>query len=146
MIRVALAQRRPECPLPEPRTLQRWFRAAGLGPAPPPIRPPRVGGRAGQPHLTWQIDAAELIPLRDRSLVSWLRIVDEATGAVLQTTVFPPRALDQVDPHATQQALRQAFTRWGRPERLRVDNGAPWGCAGTCPPTWSAGWRAWASP
>ena len=39
LIRVALAQRRPECPLPEPRTLQRWFRAAGLG------RPRRRSGR-----------------------------------------------------------------------------------------------------
>jgi hypothetical protein len=29
--------------------------------------------------------------------------------------------------------LRQAFTRWGRPERLRVDNGAPWGSAGDLP-------------
>src|SRR3954470_12639272 len=85
LIRVALKQRRPEVAWPEPRTLQRWFGAAGLGPAPPPIRPPRVEGRAGQPHLTWQVDAAELIPLSDRSLVCWLRVVDEATGAVLKT-------------------------------------------------------------
>src|SRR4051812_16899961 len=79
LLRVALSQRRPKRTWPEPRTLQRWFRAAGLGPAPPPTRPPRVGGRAGQPHQTWQIDAAELIPLHDRKLVCWLRIVDEAT-------------------------------------------------------------------
>jgi hypothetical protein len=31
------------------------------------------------------MDAAELIPLADRTRVCWLRIVDEATGAVLET-------------------------------------------------------------
>jgi hypothetical protein len=28
---------------------------------------------------------------------------------------------------ATQEALRQAFTRWGLPGHVRVDNGSPWG-------------------
>lgn len=32
-------------------------------------------------------------------------------------------------PTATQAQLRLAFTRWGRPGRLRVDNGTPWGAA-----------------
>jgi hypothetical protein len=34
---------------------------------------------------------------------------------------------------ATQAQLRLAFARWGRPERLRVDNGAPWGTRGDLP-------------
>jgi hypothetical protein len=38
-----------------------------------------------------------------------------------------------VPPNATQIELRQAFTRWGRPQRLRVDNGAPWGSSGDLP-------------
>jgi hypothetical protein len=29
--------------------------------------------------------------------------------------------------------LRQAFVRWGRPEQVRVDNGAPWGSKGDLP-------------
>lgn len=29
--------------------------------------------------------------------------------------------------------LREAFTRWGRPNRIRVDNGAPWGSPGDLP-------------
>jgi hypothetical protein len=33
-----------------------------------------------------------------------------------------------------QKALRRAFARWGRPGRLRVDNGTPWGSAGDLPP------------
>jgi hypothetical protein len=32
-----------------------------------------------------------------------------------------------------QQVLREAFSRWGRPEEFRVDNGAPWGSAGDWP-------------
>jgi transposase InsO family protein len=32
-----------------------------------------------------------------------------------------------VTPHAVQARLRQVFARHGMPERLRVDNGAPWG-------------------
>ena len=32
-----------------------------------------------------------------------------------------------------QAALRDAFSRWGRPERFRVDNGTPWGSAGDWP-------------
>jgi hypothetical protein len=31
-------------------------------------------------------------------------------------------------------ALQQAFRRWGRPLRLRVDNGVPWGSSGDLPP------------
>ncbi|WP_044147311.1 DDE-type integrase/transposase/recombinase [Singulisphaera acidiphila] len=46
-------------------------------------------------------------------------------------------------PASTQTQLRLAFTRWGRPERLRVDNGTPWGAARGDLPTdlglWLAG-------
>lgn len=33
----------------------------------------------------------------------------------------------------TTDALRTAFARWGRPERIRVDNGYPWGSTGDLP-------------
>jgi transposase InsO family protein len=47
---------------------------------------------------------------------------------------FSPRGRwSAVPPREVQAQLRQAFTRWGRPERLRVDNGAPWGSAGDLP-------------
>lgn len=32
-----------------------------------------------------------------------------------------------------QASLRQLFKRWGLPQRLRVDNGPPWGSAGRIP-------------
>lgn len=34
---------------------------------------------------------------------------------------------NQVPVAETQRCLREAFTVWGRPQRLRVDNGTPWG-------------------
>jgi hypothetical protein len=40
---------------------------------------------------------------------------------------------NSVPPAATQEFLRAQFSRWGRPERLRVDNGSPWGSRGDLP-------------
>jgi transposase InsO family protein len=77
------------------------------------------------------MDAAELVKLRGGQLVSWLRIVDECSGAVLRFS--PLGRWTQVPPTATQAQLRLAFARWGRPQRLRVDNGAPWGTRGDLP-------------
>lgn len=94
IIRVALVEERPEVAWPQARTMQRWLRQAGLGPAPPGRRQGRPRNRATRPHQTWQIDACEQIGLRNGDKVSWLRVVDEATGAVLGTVVFPPRVLD----------------------------------------------------
>jgi hypothetical protein len=55
----------------------------------------------------------------------------------------PQGRWSQVPPASTQAQLRLAFTRWGRPERLRVDNGTPWGAARGDLPTdlglWLAG-------
>jgi len=46
---------------------------------------------------------------------------------------FPLGRWNQVEPTAVQEALRQVFSRWGRPERFRVDNGTPWGSPGDWP-------------
>src|SRR4051812_9411179 len=55
----------------------------------------------------------------------------------------PPSRWSQVPPATTQAQLRLAFARWGRPERIRVDNGPPWGAARGDLPTdlglWLAG-------
>jgi hypothetical protein len=100
LIWVALGQRRPplDRPRPHPSTLRRWFHDAGLAPAPPPQRPRPRADRATTPHQTWQIDAAERIPLADGTQVCWLRLVDEASGAVLGTTIFPPSLLESGRP------------------------------------------------
>ena len=79
------------------------------------------------------MDAAEQVPLQTGKRVSWSRIAEEWSGGVLWTAVPPRDHGSDVPPLEVQAQLRQAFTRWGRPERLRVDNGAPWGSAGDLP-------------
>jgi hypothetical protein len=39
---------------------------------------------------------------------------------------FPPSVWNQVPPSTVQAQFRQVFGLWGRPERLRLDNGLPW--------------------
>ncbi len=48
-------------------------------------------------------------------------------------TFSPQGHWNEVPPREVQERLRRAFTRWGRPERFRVDNGTPWGSAGDLP-------------
>jgi transposase InsO family protein len=38
-----------------------------------------------------------------------------------------------VEPTCVQETLRLVFSQWGRPQRFRVDNGAPWGSTGDWP-------------
>jgi hypothetical protein len=48
---------------------------------------------ASQAHDIWQMDAVEQLRLGSGDGVCWLRLVDEYSGAVLATTVFPPLPL-----------------------------------------------------
>jgi hypothetical protein len=92
-LRLTLAKEFPDQQIPRVRTLQRWLLAAGLAPRPPVGLASAPRHRASEPHQAWQMDAAELLPLAGGQKVSWLRIVDEASGAFLGTRVFPPRTL-----------------------------------------------------
>jgi transposase len=94
LVRVLLHRQYPVDPIPAQRTLQRWFRRAGLLPAPRGRRAgPSSYQRAQQPHDVWQMDAADQVALRNGKQVCWLRIADECSGAVLETAVFPPGLL-----------------------------------------------------
>lgn len=83
LIRVVLAESLPKRSLPSERTLLRWFAQAGLAPAPRGRPPGSNRHRAEQPHEVWQMDATEQVRLCDGQRVSWLRIVDEKSGAAL---------------------------------------------------------------
>jgi transposase len=123
--------------LPGARTIRRHLRKAGLQPAPagrpPALACPRLP-RAALPHQGWQTDASEALPLKTKQRVCWLRVVDECSGAFLQTLVFPHARWEHVERHQIQDGMRQVFARWGLPQRLRVDNGYPWGSSGDFPP------------
>jgi hypothetical protein len=79
------------------------------------------------------MDASEQIALRSGRQVSWLRVVDEWTGAVLESAVFGRGSFSTVGASQVQAKLRAVFSRWGRPDRFRVDNGFPWGSRGDFP-------------
>jgi hypothetical protein len=76
LIRMLLAEKWPQAYMPHERTLQRWFRQAGLqrrrG-----QQPHRYHGRGEAPHGVWAIDAKENIRLASGARVSWLIIRDE---------------------------------------------------------------------
>lgn len=133
LIRVMMQDRHPRCRVPSARTLQRWLQKNALQAAPPGRRPALEDGRAEQAHQVWQMDAAEEVPLANGQRVSWLRIVDEWTGAVLDTVVFGKAKFCTVSAGSVQEKLRRAFFRWGRPKSFRVDNGFPWESSGDLP-------------
>ena len=142
LIRVVSRERGPQRGLPSTRTLRRWFARAGLGPAPRGREPVRQRHRATRAHDVWPMDAVEHVRLQHGQRACRLRMTDEFSGAVLHTKVFAVGRWSQVAAAAVQAELRQALARRGRPHRLRVDNGCPWGSEGdlpTCLALWSVG-------
>jgi hypothetical protein len=125
LIRVLMQKADRHRSLPTPRTLQRWFKKRSVPAAPPGRRPALRADRAERPHEVWQMDAVEHVPLKTSRKISWLRVADEWTGAVLGTSVFPQDAFGAVGAARVQRRLRALFSRWGRPWRFRVDNGVP---------------------
>jgi hypothetical protein len=129
LIRVPLLREAPGRPAPSERTLQRWFVRADLSPA-PAGRPPRVDpDRATSPHQTWQMDAKEHIRLYNSDEVSWLRLIDECSGAVLWTAAFPPRDLGPSRPRGRPRAAPPGLRPLGAarplPRRQRLALGGP---------------------
>ena len=90
LIRLLIEEKWPELNVPHQRTLQRWFRAAGVNRR----GKGRVSGqnrnRSQAPHEVWQMDAKEQMKLGDESQASWLMVTDEKSGAGVAAGVFPP--------------------------------------------------------
>jgi transposase len=93
LIRLQLAKQFANQPLAAERTLQTWFREAGLQPV-KAVQPPADKQRANDAHAVWQIDAKERMHLADGSPTSVLTVTDEASGALLGGMPFPPLPLD----------------------------------------------------
>jgi hypothetical protein len=99
LILALLRERRPLEKLPHERTLQSWFRQAGLNRRRSSSSPPSPP-RATLPHECWQMDAKEQVPLADGSRVCWLTLTDEASGALVSAEVFPPVGLEPGDAYS----------------------------------------------
>lgn len=94
LIRLLLSDEFEAHEVPSERSLQRWFRQAGVGRAPTTRRRTPYVTRGQDVHEVWAVDAKEKITLADRSQASWLTISDEASGAILHVAAFPPQALE----------------------------------------------------
>lgn len=73
------------------RTLQRWFKAKGLTKTKSQLCCSQPLW-AKQEHEVWQIDAKEKLRLASGDKACYLTIVDEKSGCLLKTAVFPPLA------------------------------------------------------
>lgn len=88
-ILVILKERYESESLPHPRTLQRWFQAQHLS-IPKTHHPVTERVRAQSVHQTWQLDATSHQRLADGTPASWISLVDEHSGALLESRAFPP--------------------------------------------------------
>lgn len=95
LIWIELAEEFDETTLPSERTLQRWFRRAGVQNPAPDRRPRPFAARGKRAHEVWAMDAKEQIELGDGSFVSWLTVTDEGSGAILGACLFPHQTLDE---------------------------------------------------
>lgn len=86
-IRTILEDRYPAKKIASIRTLQVWYKKAGL--SEPKQRMPAVKPIAVKAvHDCWQIDAKENIDLADGSKACYLTTVDVKSGSVLATPIF----------------------------------------------------------
>lgn len=93
----------PQAILPTSRTLQRWFRKAGLN-QPKSQLPCKTDKWAKKVHQVWQIDAKERIDLPNGQQCCYLTTVDEKSGALLDAKVFSLSS-DQSSSSKTGSAL-----------------------------------------
>lgn len=89
-IKTILEERYAEESFPSIRTMQLWFRKAGLS-LPKAYRKEPVVEKVSAVHDRWQIDAKENLKLRDGTKACYLTIVDVKSGGVIDTPVFPQR-------------------------------------------------------
>ena len=85
-------ERRYHKRLPVTRTLQRWFKKAGLVAK----KTSFAGGQAPlvkKPHDLWQVDAKEKLRLKSGEKRCYLTFVDQKSGSLLKAVVFPPLPL-----------------------------------------------------
>ena len=69
--------------------------------------------------------------LANGARVCWLSIADEKSRAALAFEAFAYKQICQVPPCEIQTLLIQAFSRWGLPDQIKVDNGLPLGNLGS---------------
>ncbi|MFK7972593.1 MAG: hypothetical protein AB8F95_19640, partial [Bacteroidia bacterium] len=86
-IRAELLRLRPELSIPKVRTLQRWFVWNKQSKQRSTVVREHVGW-AQATHDTWQVDAKEHAQLADKTRHTWLTIIDEYSGGIIDAGLF----------------------------------------------------------
>lgn len=73
------------------------------------------------------MDAKERLRLANGQAFCYLSFIDERSGGALKALVFPYHRISQVPPKEVFDKLMPIFQQWGCPQKLRVDNGEPFG-------------------
>ena len=89
-IMTILKERYPTEEFPSIRSMQLWFRKAGLSFPKAYRKEPKVE-KVSAVHDRWQIDAKENIKLQDGSKACYLSVIDVKSGAAIGAPVFPKR-------------------------------------------------------
>jgi hypothetical protein len=89
LIRTLIGQKWADEYVPDERTLQRWFRQAGVHSRRQGRKPHQRVKRGQTAHAVWEMDSKQTVVLANGEEVSWLLMSDEASGAMLHGTVFP---------------------------------------------------------
>ena len=76
------------------------------------------------PHHLWCLDFKGWFRTRDGQRCDPFTVTDAHSRALLGCRICPPTAA------GVEQAMRRVFQEHGLPDRLRMDNGAPWGSRG----------------
>ena len=95
LIRLELEKQYPDAELPAVRTLQTWFKQAGVNRS-AKVKRERSSyvNRGCEVHEVWAVDAKEQMKLSDGSDACWLTVTDEASGSILNCETFSPQILD----------------------------------------------------
>lgn len=106
LIQLELKSQYPDAQLPAVRTLQTWFKQAGVNRSAKTKRDHSTVVKRGQTvHEVWAVDAKEQMKLRDGSYASWLTVTDEASGSVLTCETFSPQAMESSRCHSSPSQL-----------------------------------------
>src|SRR5579884_4079430 len=130
--RLQQARLLPREQIPAPSTITAILRRHGqLPPPPPPHAAPQRFERAA-PNQLWQMDFKGHVPLAaGQGRLHPLTVLDDHSRYCVGLTACANERTATV-----QAALITSFRQYGLPDRLLMDNGAPWGTAGA-PHAWT---------
>ncbi len=127
----ALLRRRYRKGVPAVRTIGKWLQRLKLtrGLRRRPLPGPQVAGRlltiAQKPNEVWTVDFKGWFRTIDGVRVEPLTVRDLYSRFVLEVRVFREQRWELV-----QRAFTRIFHHYGMPQRIRVDNGSPFGSRG----------------